>query len=154
MSENRKFVVTKDAKTESITYMEYTNLKGFNVKPKKSLKIEDMINVNEMVIINPSLIEKLIDKKSERMLNKFFAMLSVIEDDSDDSDTGYMLILDEVERFKSLVTSKYQDYMKKEKYKILIQKIKIIEEEIKRRKESYNLYYDEPEVKATNKPRR
>ena len=35
MSEERKFVVKKDAKSDVITYMEYEKLKGFNVKPKK-----------------------------------------------------------------------------------------------------------------------
>lgn len=153
MSQNKKFVVTKDAKTDTITYMEYENLKGFRVKPKNTVNIEDMINVNEMVIINPSLIEKLIDKKSERTINRFFQMLSVIEDDDDDQDSGYSLILDEVARFKNLVMSKYINYMKKEKYKILLKKLEIVEEEIKRRKESYRLYYEES-LEKTTKPRR
>ena len=74
MSEERKFVVKKDAKSDVITYMEYEKLKGFNVKPKKTLNFEDMINVNEMIIINPTLIEKLIDKKCTRTFEKILTI--------------------------------------------------------------------------------
>ena len=60
---DKRFVVKKDAKTDVITYMEYEKLKGFSVKPKTNVTFEDMINVNEMILINPSLIEKLVSKK-------------------------------------------------------------------------------------------
>lgn len=152
MSRNKKFVVKKDSQTDTITYMEYENRKGFRVKPKNKVNIVDMINVNEMVIINPSLIEKLIDKKADRTLNKFFMMLSVIDEDDDD-DTGCMLILDEIARFKDLVMTKYINYMKKEKYKILLQKIEIIEEEVKRRTDYLKYYGDSNEI-SNSKPRR
>ena len=84
MNEEKRFVVKKDAKSDVITYMEYEKLKGFNVKPKDSLNFEDMINVNEMIIINPTLIEKLIDKKCKRTLEKILTIMTIIDDDSDD----------------------------------------------------------------------
>lgn len=133
MSSERKFVVKKDAKTDVITYMEYEKLKGFNVKPKDNFNFEDMINVNEMIIINPTLIEKLIDKKCKRTLEKILTIMTIIDDDSDD-DTPFDLVLDELERFKSLVRGKYKEYMKQEKYKLVMKKIEIIEKELNLRK--------------------
>ena len=153
LSEVRRFVVKKDAKTEVITYMEYEKLKGFNVKPKDNLNFEDMINVNEMIIINPSLIEKLIDKKCNRTLEKILTLMSVIEDDSGDEDGSCDLILDEVERFKTLVMNKYKDYMEEEKFKVLLKKIEIIEKEIKLRK-SVRVQDELIEQNKKNKPRR
>lgn len=133
MKEERKFVVKKDSKTDVITYMEYEKLKGLNFKPKKNINFDDMINVDEMVIINPSLIEKLIDKKCKRTLEKILLMLSVI-DSEDDDETPFNLILDEIYRLKNLVLTKYKEYMEEENLKILMKKIEILEKEIKLRK--------------------
>src|SRR5574344_305215 len=109
MSEEKKFVIKKDDKTDVITYMEYERLRGFNVKPKKDVHFEDMINVNEMVVINPSLIEKLVDKKCRRTLEKILLMLSVINEDDSDDDAPFELVIDEISHFKKLVISKYAE---------------------------------------------
>lgn len=145
MAITRRFVVMKDAKTETITYSEYEKLKGYNVKPKDSLNIEDMINVNEMVIINPTLIEKLVDKKCKRTFDKILSMLSFIDEDDSDDEAPLHLVLDEVEKFYVLARKKYKDYMEKEEYKLLIKKIEILEKEVRLRLEAkrYNLS-DEP----------
>ena len=134
MSNERKFVIRKDAKTDVITYMEYEKLKGFNVKPKDNFNFEDMINVNEMIIINPTLIEKLIDKKCKRTLEKLIMMLSIIDEDDSDDSSSVDIVLDELERFKTLVTNKYEEFMEKEEYKMLLKKIDIIKKELELRK--------------------
>ena len=131
---DKRFVVKKDAKTDVITYMEYEKLKGFSVKPKTNVTFEDMINVNEMILINPSLIEKLVSKKCSRTFDKIVKMLSVVSDDEDDSDPGYMLILDEIERFKNLLVSKYQKYMDEKEYELNLKKLELLKQEIEHRR--------------------
>lgn len=133
--EEKRFVVKKDAKTDVITYMEYEKLKGFSVKPKKDISFEDMINVNEMILINPSLIEKLIFKKCTKTFDRILKMISVVSDDEDD-DTGYMLILDEIERFKNLLVNKYKHYMEEQEYELNIKKLDILKQEIDHRRQS------------------
>lgn len=134
MNENKKFVVTKDSKTDVITYIEYEKLKGFNVKPKKTANFEDMINVDEMIIINPSLIEKLIDKKCKRTLEKILVMLSVLNEEDCEDETPFELIIGETYRLKNLLINKYKEYMDEENYKLQLKKIEIIEKEIELRK--------------------
>lgn len=152
MSNERKFVVKKDAKTDVITYMEYEKLKGFNVKPKDNFNFEDMINVNEMIIINPTLIEKLIDKKCKRALEKIIMMLSVIDEDDSDDSSNVDIVLDELERFKTLVTNKYEEFMEKEEYKMLLKKIDIIKKELELRKNvKYQFELNEEKI---SKPKR
>ncbi len=133
MAKDIRFVVQKEAKMDSITYMEYEKLKGYDVIPKNNLKIEDMINVNKMVIINPSLIEKLVDKKCHRTLEKIIKMLSYIYEDDSGDETPLHLALNELAKFKSLVTGKYKEYMKEEEYKLLLKKIEILKSEVKLR---------------------
>lgn len=152
MSNERKFVVKKDAKTDVITYMEYEKLKGFNVKPKDNFNFEDMINVNEMIIINPTLIEKLIDKKCKRTLEKLIMMLSIIDEDDSDDSSNVDIVLDELERFKTLVTNKYEEFMEKEEYKMLLKKIDIIKKELELRKNvKYQFELNEEKI---SKPKR
>ena len=134
--EDKKFVVKKDAKTDVITYMEYEKLKGFSVKPKEGASFEDMINVEKMVLINPSLIEKLIDKKCSKTFDKILKMISVVSSDDEDDDSGYMLILDEIERFKNLLINKYKQYMDEREYEMNIKKLELLEEEIEHRRQS------------------
>lgn len=129
MAISRRFVVKKEAQEETITYMEYEKLKGFNVKPKDSLELEDMINVNEMIVINPGLIEKLVSKKCKRRLEKIILMLSVVYEDESSDDSAIEMVLDEMEKFKTMLRKKYKDYLKKEEYKLYIKKIEILENE-------------------------
>lgn len=131
---DKRFVVKKDAKTDVITYMEYEKLKGFSVKPKNQDSFEDMINVNEMILINPSLIEKLISKKCNRTFDKIVKMLSVVSSDGDDDDSGYMLILDEIERFKNLLINKYKHYMEEKEYEMTVKKLDLLKQEVESRK--------------------
>lgn len=142
MGINKRFVIKKDAKTDVITYMEYEKLKGLKMKPKKSASFEDMISVNEVIVINPSLIEKLIDKKCSRTFSKIIRMMSFVSDDEDD-DSGYMLILDEIERFKNLIVNKYKSYMEEKEYNILLKKLELLEQEVIARKaRAIEMFYD------------
>lgn len=147
MESEKKYVIKKDAKTDVITYMEYEKLKGLSVKPKKNISFEDMINVEEMIIINPSLIEKLISKKCTKTFDRIIKMISVVSDDEDD-DSGYSLILDEIARFKNLLISKYQDYMEEKEYELTLKKLKLLKEEVEHRK---NALIENLEMEITRK---
>ena len=55
-------------------------------------------------------IQKLISKKCTRSFDKIIKMMSVVSDDEDDGDTGYMLVHDQLERFRMLLINKYKAY--------------------------------------------
>ena len=71
---NVHYLVVKEKNKKTINYFEYEKLAGFNMTSKnKNIKLKDAINVNKMIIINPSFIEKLINKKIDNyreLLNK------------------------------------------------------------------------------------
>lgn len=134
MDKQTKFIVKKDNQTDVITYMEYENIKGLNIKPKHNKNFEDMINVDEMIIINPSLIQKLIEKKCKKSMERILKMISIIFEDDSDDDTPFMLALTEIERFKNLLISKYKDYMEEKEYEIQLKKLELIKQEIEERR--------------------
>ena len=137
MEVKQKYTIIKDAKTDVITYKEYENLKGFKTKPKKGFKSEDMVNVSKMIVINPSLIEKLVDKKCKHNLERILKMLTVIyEDDETDDTTPLHMALGELEKFKTQVREKYKEYMAEKEYKLLLKKIEILIREVKLREET------------------
>lgn len=134
MGVSKRFVVTKEQIKGAITYLEYERINGVSFKPKKS-DFEDMINVSKVVVINPSLIEKLVNKKCKRTLEKLIKMTGVIYDQEDeDGDAGLSFILNEIEKFRQLLDSKYKEYMKEKEYKLYLKKLEIIESEVKLRK--------------------
>ena len=60
---DKKYYIVKDKNDKSITYFEYDKIEGYDLAPKKGVKIEDAINVNKVVIINPTLAAKVAKKK-------------------------------------------------------------------------------------------
>jgi hypothetical protein len=130
MSEIRNYVITKEAKTNVITYIEYGKKSGYKIIPKKDFKYDDMIGVSEMVFINPSLIEKLIKKKCNRTLEKIIVMLNIIYEDDSDGDPPFDLVLSEIDKFKSQIKNKYANYLSKKELTLLLNKINILVGEI------------------------
>ena len=131
----KKFIVTKEQISGAITYLEYENINGVSFSPKNKKIDSDMINVSKVVVINPSLIEKLIDKKCNKQLERIVKLLTTLYNDTyGDGDTKLGLVLNEIEKFRQLIDSKYKEYMKAEKYKTLKKKLDIIEQEVKLRR--------------------
>ena len=96
----------------------------------KNIKLKDAINVNKMVIINPSFINKLIDKNINRKLEKLIKYIIGIYDADDDPAGNLMQALNEVEKFKREIINKYLAYMNKKQLKDLDQKLKILENQV------------------------
>lgn len=131
----KKFIVTKEQISGAITYLEYENINGVSFSPKNKKIDSDMINVSKVVVINPSLIEKLIDKKCNKQLERIIKLLTTLYNDTDgDGDTNLGFVLNEIEKFRQLIDSKYKEYMKAEKYKTLKKKLDIIDQEVKLRR--------------------
>lgn len=133
MAVSKRFIVTKEKLSEAITYLEYEQKKGVSFSPKDT-NFQDMINVSKVVVINPSLIEKLVDKKCKRTLERIIKMTAVIYEEDDDTGSGLAFILNEIEKFRQLLQSKYQEYMSQKEYKLYLKKLEIVENEVKLRK--------------------
>ncbi len=134
MEDKKRFIVKKKAMKETITVKELKKLQGYSVSPKKDFKLDGMINVTQVTIDNPELIKNYVDKKCKRNMDKILKLLSVITDeDGDDADSPLMLALNEIEKFKQLLIYKYQQYLDKKEYKVLLKKLDILANEIKLR---------------------
>lgn len=122
------YLIKKSDKTQEIVYLNY-DLNGYIFKPKN--KSESSLTVNEVVIINPSMIDKILTIKFNTLFKKIaMAAFKVIYDD-DASEGDIILVLDELKRFKSLVEHKYQKFLSDEKEASFVKKMKKLENELK-----------------------
>ena len=155
MGKEQRFLVVKNKDSKDIKYFEYDKISGYNIKPNPKLKFQDAINVNRMILINPSLIEKMVDKKIKRRFDYLINLLSIVYENDDDTGEGLQLALDESEKFRNELCNKYKQYVKEEKYELLLKKIAILEDELYLRMQYLmnKELFMEPEEKTSGKSR-
>ena len=127
------FYLSRQPKTGEIIYVNYDKYKGYNITPKNNIKY-DGIKVNKMIIVKPSMIEKVLKRKIKNRLDLYLKTIVELTEESDDSDpSGFREALNELTRFKNIIKYKYQKHLD-EKYVILLnKKIEILEYELKKK---------------------
>ena len=150
------YYVCKKGDDRQIIYLDYDKLKGFGFSPKNNVKYDGIV-VNKMVIIKPSMIEKVLRKKIKRKLDLYLKLIiKFIE--SDDSSSGDTLreALNDLSRYKNIIQYKYKKYLDEKYLKILLKKIALLEYELNSKfmnLEQYN-YENEYEEEKTSHRRR
>lgn len=138
MAIEQRFLVIKNKDSKTIKYFEYDKLNGYQVHPKSNIKFSNAINVNKMIIINPSLIDKIIDRKIKHKFNSLINLLSfVYENEEASTPDGLELALNEAEKFRMEIINKYKKYLSEEKLSLMEKKLDILEDEIKLRMQYY-----------------
>ena len=121
------YLIKKDNKTNVITYMEY-DLKGYKFTPKS--KENAKIQVKEIVVVNPQLIDKILTLKLNSMFKKLMAfIIEYSSDDNADNGNGFYA-LSEIDRLKSIIINKYQNYLAVEKQKMFLENLAYLEKQI------------------------
>lgn len=132
MSE-KHYYIYKKGNNKEIIYLDYDKLKGFGFSPKNNVKYDGIV-VNKMVIIKPSMIEKVLKRKIKRKLDLYLKLIiKFIE--SDDSENGESLreALNDLTRYKNIINYKYRKYLDDKYLNILLKKIAILEYELNSR---------------------
>ena len=145
MSE-KHYYVNKNNPNKEIIYLDYDMLKGFNFSPKNKV-VHDGIVVNKMVIIKPSMIEKILKRKIKRKLDLYLKLIiKFIE--SDDSSSGDTLreALNDLTRYKNIIAYKYRKYLDEKYLKLLLKKISILEYELNSKLLYKDLVYEEEAI--------
>ncbi len=157
MDTNYKLITKNKYKNKKIN-LALRSEKGYKVKPKNKVKYDGVV-VNEMMIINPSFIEKLLKRKINVKLDHYLQyIISVLDDDS--SDTGRITtVLSDLNRYREIVKNTYRNYLNEKYIELLLKKIELLEYELKKklmvleaynfsRSREYNNYMeDEEEIK-------
>lgn len=129
MKKNR-YRLNKRAIRENEVSLKNFNINGYNVKPKNGINYDGII-VNRMTILNENLIEDLLKKKIKKKLDVYLQFLISVLDE-DDTDPGHLMFaLNDLDRYRHTIMNNYRVYLEKKYYKILMDKIDLIEQELK-----------------------
>ena len=128
---NKRYHIIKDKNDNSITYFEYDKMNGYDLTPKSNVKIEDAINVNKVVIINPSLANKVAKKKVDLKFKKLLQLLNIVFESDDETGDAYRQGLNEVDRLKQELINKYKKYLEDSEFDTMEKKLGILEHELK-----------------------
>ncbi len=109
----------------------------------------DLIEVKEIIIINPSLKEKVLKLQFQVAFRRLFKIvMDNIEEDGTNTDAN--IVLDELLKAKKVLQKKYKDQIKNEEYRIMWNKLSLLEKEVKnklilqkQREEMLSLYNEE-----------
>lgn len=142
---DKRYHIIKNKDDKSITYFEYDKMEGYDLSPKKGIKIEDAINVQKVVIINPTLANKVAKKKIDLKFRKLVTLLNVIFETDDETGSAYHQGLDEVNRLRMELINKYKKYLQESEFDTMEKKLGILEHELKVR-----LYYLEQQYEKEN----
>lgn len=135
MGNNYKYFVVKDRKDLSITYFEYDKVQGYDLNPR-NVKIKDAIDVNKMIVINPSMIEKLAFRKVKNKFDKLYKLVMYLfscDIDDDTVPTGYREALNEISKLRLELYVKYKNKLNMEDEIMFNKKLDILEQELNMR---------------------
>ncbi len=128
---DKRYHIIKNKEDKSITYFEYDKMEGYDLSPKKGIKIEDAINVNKVVIINPTLANKVAKKKIDLKFKKLVSLLNIIFESDDETGSTYHQGLDEVNRLRMELINKYKKHLSDSDFDTMEKKLGILEHELK-----------------------
>lgn len=101
-------------------YFLLNQVDGYIVHPKNKVNFSK-ISIKEMIIFNRDFIDKILRKKIQKKLEYYMRILiSTIEEEDEDATR---IALDDLERFKDIILTKYKKFLKENYYKLLIKKL-------------------------------
>ena len=156
MSENKKYFVVKDRNDLSITYFEYDKVQGYDLHPR-NVKIKDAIDVNQIVVINPGMMEKLAFRKVNAKFRKIVKLLMfVLSEENDDDGTGgtYQESLNEISKLRMEILVNYKNKLRVEDFDTFNKKLDLLEQELKMRLYYLQMTYPKEDIHTQEGKRR
>ena len=141
----KQYFISKKNYNEEVVFVNCDKANGYKFSPKNNYPYEG-VRVNEMIIIKPSLIEKIIKRKIKNRLDFYLKIIIDNLDDSSDDDTR--IALDDLARYKKVIKEKYSIYLDEKYMALLNKKINVIERELKN-----NLLNEKEEVYESTRRR-
>ena len=132
--DERYYICDKDNNEIVYGYIDYNRLHGFKIKPGNHIPYEG-VEVSRLVLVEPSLIENVLKRKTKHKLNTYLAFLFTVIDDDDEDPDALELVIDDVARYKSIIMNKYSKFLDKKYIKQLLKKVGMVELELKNKLE-------------------
>ena len=128
---SRGYYISRDSNNKDIVYFDYDKINGFDIKPRNSDKYG--MTVNKMIIVKPSMIQKLLIRKIKTRLDLFLKQIYFLfESDDTDGDT-LNEALNDLTRYQNIINHKYQKYLEEKYLEKLNKRIDLLQKELKKK---------------------
>ena len=128
-------------KNSLIAKEELKNITGFRMTSNnKSLTITDSKVVN-IIVSNKKLAHPLIYKKVIKKYNRLITILTELLISDDDSGDSFREALNQIERFKVEIKSRYREYLKQKELELMSKQLKALQKEATMRLYELNTNY-------------
>lgn len=101
---------------------------GYTFKPKTNKKY---LSVKEVTVVDPEIIDKILTKKFSNKFEELIILASKIINDDDSTNADTSLVLDEVAKVRGILLNRYQKFLSKEKEELFLQKLRLIENQLR-----------------------
>ncbi len=117
-----KYVIKKKNKSYKLN-KDIIPMKGYKFNPKSK-------KIRNLIVVNDKLINKIITIKINTMFER---LLMIVNDafNSDDNPSGIVIALDEIALVRGQLLTKYNKYLTEMKMNLYLQKLGLLEEEMK-----------------------
>lgn len=152
MVQGRTYKLHKTSDNKNLLDLKDVTIDGFRFAPKYTNEYMGM-EVNKMVVINPSLIEKVLKKKIKRKLDLYLQFIVSVIDDEDTDPSNLRYVLDDLERYRRTIINKYQHYLDEKYINLLLKKIEVLNNELKTKLIYMRKPIEKEEEKENNRTR-
>lgn len=143
------YLVNKGIENATINYMEY-DLEGYEFRPRNKIK-QTYIKVKSVKLYKEDMISSVLSKKFERNFNRLGQIILnfLYQDDEDCNEGDFFILLDEVQRLRSMVEINYRKHLEIEKYKEYLEQLHFLDNQIRQKiamvnfKQSVRAAYDD-----------
>lgn len=131
-TDKSSYLIIKE-KNGNSAFIKQDSMEGYKLNPKNNAKRDDVINVTNMVIMEPKFIEKIVKKNIEKSVQQLLRNVMIIAEEGSESE-NVNIVLGEAERLKKVVYN-YSLKVLSDSYKESIKKkIDFIVKEFKMKK--------------------
>lgn len=116
-----------------------TKKKGYKIKPKNKVRYDGVV-VNEMFVVKPSFIEKIIKRKVGVKLDSYLQYIIRMFDDESCDASSTNVVLSDLNRYKEMINNNYKQYLDQKYVELLLKKVELLEYELKKKLIELNTY--------------
>lgn len=130
---NESYILIKNSVFLNMKNLIFSGDEGFHFRPMNNVSY-DGIRVSFINMFNKTFINKLLKRKIPKKLEIYLRYLISLLDSEDDSETditGLRSALNDLTRYRETVKSKYLMYLEENYAELLLQKIDMLEKELK-----------------------
>ena len=138
------YVIKKEHLKKKLNKNNIANL-GYKMNPKLK-NHSNFIEVKEIIIIKPSMKEKVLKLSFQVAFRRLFKLVMDLLQDDNATEGDTTICLDEIAKMKKILQQKYKNQINKEEYRTMWSKVSLLQKRLQEKivkQQMYKMYFTE-----------